>query len=67
VILFSEDSSSIIQHFSQFNPPVDGSDFKTGPALCWALGEVTSRGPLQPDFFYDSMREVVIIATIKMS
>lgn len=66
VTLISNDSPSVIQPFSQFNPPVDGSDFKIGPTLSWGLNKMTSRGPFQHNFVCDSMREVVIIATINM-
>lgn len=66
VTLFSGVSPSIIQLFGQVNAPGDGSDFKTGPAWSWGSDKMTSRGPLPPEFFYDSMREVVTTATVKI-
>lgn len=66
VTLFSDDFLSVIQDFSQFNPPMDGSDFRTGPALSSGSDEVTSRSPFQPKFWYNSTRKVVIRAMIKM-
>lgn len=63
---FSDDSHSVIQHFSWCNPHVDEPNFKIGPALRWGLEEMTSWGPFQLKFFYDSLREAVIIPMIKM-
>lgn len=40
--LFSDDSHSVIQHFSWCNPHVDEPNFKIGPALRWGLEEMTS-------------------------
>lgn len=53
-----------LQHFSQFNPPVDGTYFKIGPALSW-LGDTTQTS-VSTQFFPGFYKGVVITAVIKM-
>lgn len=53
-----------LQHFSQFNPPVDRSYFKIGPALSW-LDDMTQTS-VSTQFFLGFYEGVVITAVIKM-
>lgn len=54
-----------LQHFSQFNPPVDGIYFKIDPALSWL--DDTTQTSIPTQFFLRFYEAVVITAVIKMS